>query len=132
MTKSIGARIKHAREKAGLTMVQLAKCVGVSKQAVWGWEVGVTKGPKPEHLLAIRDVLNVSLDWLILGTGEMQLRPSDDSHLEISEHHKKLLELYDNLPESDKKEYFQSLQEKKLHYEAVMAELLARKTNNNS
>ncbi len=123
MGYSIGDRIKLARESAGLDMVQLAKLVGVTKQAVWGWESGATKGPRPEHLLALRDVLNVSLDWLVLGIGEMTpsaTRPN------LTEHHIKLIEFYESLPESERKAFFQSLQEKKQHYEEAIAEYLKR------
>jgi transcriptional regulator with XRE-family HTH domain len=40
--KTVGKRIRRAREKAGLSQVQLAKRVGVTRASVYNWEEGLT------------------------------------------------------------------------------------------
>ena len=62
--RNIGARIKDARLKAGLTQKQLSELVGVSPHAVWSWEAGKMK-PTPEHLLELAYRCETSTDWLL-------------------------------------------------------------------
>ena len=62
--KSIGARIKEARLKAGLTQRQVSELAGVSPHAVWSWEAGKMK-PTPEHLLELAYQCETSTDWLL-------------------------------------------------------------------
>ncbi len=62
--KGIGARIKEARLKAGLTQRQVSEMVGVSPHAVWSWEAGKMK-PTPEHLLKLAYQCETSTDWLL-------------------------------------------------------------------
>ena len=62
--RNIGARIKDARLKAGLTQKQVAELVGVSDHAVWSWEAGKMK-PTPEHLLELAYRCETSTDWLL-------------------------------------------------------------------
>ncbi len=62
--KSIGARIKEARLKAGLTQKRVSELAGVSPHAVWSWEAGKMK-PTPEHLLELAYQCETSTDWLL-------------------------------------------------------------------
>ena len=62
--KNIGDRIREARDKLGLTQVQLAKQVGVSSQTVWVWESGRVK-PTHEHLEELAFRCQVSAAWLL-------------------------------------------------------------------
>ncbi len=62
--RNIGARIKEARVKVGLTQRRLSEIVGVSPHAVWSWEAGKMK-PTPEHLLELAYRCETSTDWLL-------------------------------------------------------------------
>ncbi len=62
--KSIGARIKEARIRVGLTQKQVSELVGVSPHAVWSWEAGKMK-PTPEHLVELAYRCDTSTDWLL-------------------------------------------------------------------
>ena len=62
--RNIGARIKEARARMGLTQRQLSEMVGVSPHAVWSWEAGKMK-PTPEHLLEVAYRCETSTDWLL-------------------------------------------------------------------
>jgi len=62
--RNIGARIKEARVKVGLTQRRLSELVGVSPHAVWSWEAGKMT-PTPEHLLELAYRCETSTDWLL-------------------------------------------------------------------
>lgn len=68
--ESIGQRIRQARERAGMTVKELAEFVYYSDTTVSGWEKGKTT-PRPETMKKIADVLGVSTWWLLgLSGGE--------------------------------------------------------------
>ena len=61
--KDIGARIREARTKAGLTQKQVAGLVGVSNHSVWCWEAGKMK-PNADHLIELAYLFEVSTESL--------------------------------------------------------------------
>ena len=62
--KGIGARIREARKKVGLTQQEVGELVGVGSQTVWCWESGRMK-PNHEHLLELAHRCEVSTDWIL-------------------------------------------------------------------
>lgn len=60
---SFATRLKQARENAGLTQLELAKKLGVTKSAIGNYENGVSS-PKDIVLLKIFDVLGVEPNFL--------------------------------------------------------------------
>ena len=50
--KAMGARIREARGRAGLTQKRLAELVGVRAHTAWCWEAGRMR-PQRENLVAI-------------------------------------------------------------------------------
>ena len=50
--KDLGARIREARKKVGLTQRQLGELVGVASHTVWAWEAGRMK-PQHERLVEL-------------------------------------------------------------------------------
>ena len=65
-TSEIGARIRLARERVGLTQAGLAAQVGVTRSAVAQWETG-RAGQVGGHLTQIAAVLGVGVEHLLLG-----------------------------------------------------------------
>lgn len=82
--KTVGQRIRFAREVRGLTQVQLALRLDVKRGAVGNWELD--KGVKTENLIAIAKALQCSVDWLATGTGDppnegaVEPAPEEDSY----------------------------------------------------
>jgi transcriptional regulator with XRE-family HTH domain len=70
----LGDRIRIARKHAHLTQAELARRVGISKQAIWEIEANNVTDPGVKKILAIANVLNVSTDEL-LGR-DLQLTPA--------------------------------------------------------
>lgn len=64
-SEQIGARIKQAREEAGLRQEDLHDLIGLSLRQVQNLEAGVSKPYK--HLNAIAEVTNRPFDWFLHG-----------------------------------------------------------------
>ena len=61
---TLADKLKEARKNAGLTQIELAEKLCVSRQAITKWETG--KGiPDIDNLKMISKVLNVSIDFLL-------------------------------------------------------------------
>lgn len=69
--KTFNERLTKARELAGMSKVELARRVGVSKQSVGALENGKAKAPTPENLFSYAKALQVDANWLATGKGEM-------------------------------------------------------------
>ena len=59
-------RLTALRKKKGLSQLELAEALGVSRQAVSRWEVGAS-APGTENLLALSRLYGVPLDELVGG-----------------------------------------------------------------
>jgi len=59
-------RLYEIRKKAGMTQSDLAEKLDVSRQAVSRWEMGTAK-PEFENLIAISNIFDVSIDYLLKG-----------------------------------------------------------------
>lgn len=60
-------RIQRARRQCGLTPSALARALGVAPSAVAQWERDGGTQPSLQHVIALAELADVSLDWLILG-----------------------------------------------------------------
>lgn len=76
-----------SRNKAGLSQMELADRLGVSRQAVSRWESGDTT-PTMDKLKSLAKIYGVSLDWLCSDAADRELpeaakpeadRPPDDA-----------------------------------------------------
>jgi transcriptional regulator with XRE-family HTH domain len=65
MSESIGARIRKARVKYGMSQAELARRIDVSLNAMNKIELGNTPDPRASRIRAIADVLRVSTDYLL-------------------------------------------------------------------
>lgn len=66
---TFGDRLTAAREDAGMTQEALAKRLGVKKSTLRHWEDDISE-PRANRLSILAGLLNVSMMWLINGTGE--------------------------------------------------------------
>jgi transcriptional regulator with XRE-family HTH domain len=67
--QTLGDRLASARDAQGLSAAQLARRVGVKTETLHAWEAG-RSGPRPNVLLRLSGMLNVSPTWLLTGTGD--------------------------------------------------------------
>ena len=61
---SFSEKLFGLRKQAGMTQADLAEKLNVSRQAVSRWEMGTAK-PEVDTLIAICDLFDVSLDYLL-------------------------------------------------------------------
>ena len=64
--KTIGERIKHLRNKKGLSMAGLEKAINAATGNVNNWEKN-RRIPSGNNIIALSRYFNVSTDWLLTG-----------------------------------------------------------------
>lgn len=68
---NLGERLKIARKSKGLTQDRLAKKIGTSRGVITNIELNKTDMPQPLIINALCNVLEITQEWLLNGTGEM-------------------------------------------------------------
>ncbi len=101
---TIGARIKQARERIGMSQTRLAELLGVTRSACSQWESAGGTSPKRDRLEEIARLLGVNYEWLATGGGPIQrgerwsVREGDSTQrLALAADHLEILEIYDRL-----------------------------------
>jgi transcriptional regulator with XRE-family HTH domain len=69
----MAARVRVARQRAGMTQSQLADRVGVTRGAVANWEVSERPKPNVSNLIEVANTTDVSIEWLATGRGDIVL-----------------------------------------------------------
>ena len=69
---AVGARLRLARESAGLSQPDFAEKIGFSKRQVSAWETGANT-PPIWVLAALRKVCNIDPEWVLCGPGLVPL-----------------------------------------------------------
>lgn len=72
---TFGDRLTHAREGAGLTADELAARAGVRGGLIRAWEED-RREPRGNQLQMLSGMLNVSIRWLLTGTGDGDEAPT--------------------------------------------------------
>ena len=78
---TFGDRLAGAREVAGMTQAQLAKRLGVRLTTLQSWEEDQSD-PRANRLQMLTGLLNVSLTWMLSGTGEGPEEPATDLEID--------------------------------------------------
>lgn len=94
---NIGRRIKEARLASNMTQDELAKRIGVSKNAISNYENGVST-PKVELLCAIMKHLDIDANYLYC------IAPEEDV-FRLSSHERKIIVEYRKLSQPEKKRF---------------------------
>lgn len=64
--RSLGLRLRQARQAAGITLQAVGDIIGVVRESVSQWEIG-RNYPTPDRLLKLGEIYGVSVDWLLSG-----------------------------------------------------------------
>ena len=64
LNNTVAERIGYLREKAGLTQTDLAKILGVTRNAVSYWEMSLSN-PSLANVVAMAKLFNVSTDYIL-------------------------------------------------------------------
>ncbi|WP_114195499.1 helix-turn-helix domain-containing protein [Edaphovirga cremea] len=125
---SLSDRIKLRRTELKISQQKLADSVKVSHVTVYKWENGDTE-PKGKNLFLLSKVLRCSPTWLLYGDEDQTPLPADELSIDLDERQRKLLELFDSLPESEKDRHLSELEEKVNGFNALFEELLFARKN---
>ena len=66
MKKTLGMRIREARQEKGYTMQELAELTKISQSQISNYEKDM-RNPSFANMAKIADVFEISLDWFALG-----------------------------------------------------------------
>ena len=88
--KALGQRVKHLRREKNLTLEQMSSTLNISIDHLSRIELG-KRGISIDLLLDIAALLDVSIDFLIRGTGQQSTQSVNDLILEI----RKLLDRFE-------------------------------------
>lgn len=69
----LSQKLKELRKKQGLTQLELAERLFVSRQAISGWEAGTSR-PSTENLQRLSRLFNIPLETLLDDTAEEQAK----------------------------------------------------------
>lgn len=61
--KGFGARLRHARKRAGMTMKHVEQCASISQSVISRYEYGEVT-PTVDRVFALANLYGVSMDWL--------------------------------------------------------------------
>lgn len=78
-----GQRIRRARQERGLTLEQLGKAVGTTKQGISAIERDETKNPEAQTIEGISRFLGKSVRWLLDGAGPEERSDDDDEWADV-------------------------------------------------
>lgn len=77
----LSERLTLLRKEQGLSQMELAQALDVSRQAVSRWEVGAAV-PSTENLRMISKLYQVSFDYLVMGTEPQPAQPTQPTQAE--------------------------------------------------
>lgn len=77
MPTPLGERVRELRNKAGLTLEEMAKRVGSSKSYMWEIENKDVARPSAEKLQKISEVLKTTVSYLLVAENETELDAAD-------------------------------------------------------
>ena len=81
---SIGERISKLRQESDISQLQLARILGISRQAVSKWE-NDQSSPDTLNLIRLADVLNTDIEYLATGREPNQMYPTSDNSVKTVE-----------------------------------------------
>lgn len=91
-------KLQNLRKNAGMTQLELAEKLMVSRQAISKWETG-SAVPDLENIISISDLFGVSLDCLVRGTDtvETEEKIQDTAEKIVHQEHKRKMKLKEKI-----------------------------------
>lgn len=122
--ETLSDRLTARRKELGLTQQQVADKVSKSSVSVFKWENGQAE-PKGKTLFALSQALKCSPTWLLFGDEDQSPLAADRLPVELDDRQKRLLELFDSLPESEKENQIIELEARVENFNRLFEELLS-------
>lgn len=122
LNSTVVNRLNQLIEQNGISKAEMARIAGVTSQAVNNWFKRGDIGKKSAQKIAAK--MGVSVDW-ILGESD-NLSPNTPTRAAgtLTPKEKILLELFNELPESERDKLLKTLEEQKYYFRQMLEELL--------
>ena len=92
---NIGQKIRMAREQKDMTLDDVARLCGTTRQTIYKYENGLITNIPYDKIISLSDALNVTPSYLF-GWDEKENSPDE---LQLTEGEKMMLELFRRIPE---------------------------------
>lgn len=126
--KTLGVRIRERRKEMKLSQRALASLLGIAHVSVSQWERDET-APSGENLMALSKALHCEPAWLFGGQGDDPLSASalPEPPSLLSSRQKLLLDLFEDLPDTEQEDLLDALREKKQYYDQLFEQLAKKR-----
>ncbi len=120
-------RLQKAIDDAGISQSELGRRIGVNSQTVSHWcNAGIF--PRKEKLALLPDALGKPLYWFFMSDEEAeQIASITASKTVLNQKQKALLDVFDQLPESEQDRFIDLAQARLTELDAFMEEFLKRR-----
>jgi len=127
MNMNFEERLIRALEEAGISQSELGRRVGVNSQSVSGWcNAGII--PRKEKLELLPEALGKPLYWFFMSDEEEKwVKEIAESKTVLNEKQQRLLDIFDQLPESEQERFIAQANDRLEELDKFMAEFLKRR-----
>ncbi|ART07424.1 transcriptional regulator [Klebsiella quasipneumoniae subsp. similipneumoniae] len=128
MKMNFGVRLQRVLDEIGMSQSELGRRIGATSQSVNGWcQAGIL--PRKEMLEQLPDITGKPLYWFFMtDEDEETLQPprSEDIYV-LTPETKKLIEIYDQLPQVEQERFVGLMQLRLEELDAFMNEYLMKR-----
>lgn len=125
---NFGVRLQRVLDEIGMSQSELGRRIGATSQSVNGWcQAGIL--PRKEMLEQLPDITGKPLYWFFMtDEDEETLQPprSEDIYV-LTPENKKLIEIYDQLPQVEQERFVGLMQLRLEELDAFMNEYLMKR-----
>ncbi|EMG3459840.1 helix-turn-helix domain-containing protein [Klebsiella pneumoniae] len=125
---NFGVRLQRVLDEIGMSQSELGRRIGATSQSVNGWcQAGIL--PRKEMLEQLPDITGKPLYWFFMtDEDEETLQPpsSEDIYV-LTPETKKLIEIYDQLPQVEQERFIGLMQLRLEELDAFMKEYLKKR-----
>lgn len=123
---------KDQMKVAGITYDKLAEHLGVTRGAIGHWLNGRREPPLKEiaailDFIGIRKVILNPDGTISITDDQLTNTVGIEPKSKLSKQQKELLDLFDNLPSEEADRFLRELKVKSAHFDAIFAEMLAKR-----
>ncbi len=123
----MGEKLKQMAAAKGWRLIDVARAFDVKPPSVYDWYAHGRIAKK--HYPKLLELFDKPLQWWLDIPEASKVHEARESAPSYSadERHKALVALFDALPSKEQDDLMRSLEAKKLHYDAIVDELIARR-----
>lgn len=125
---NFGVRLQRVLDEIGMSQSELGRRIGATSQSVNGWcQAGIL--PRKEMLEQLPDITGKPLYWFFMTDEDEETlqSPSSEDIYVLTPETKKLIEIYDQLPQVEQERFIGLMQLRLEELDAFMKEYLKKR-----